>query len=293
MSKVGLRKLHYAILISDTSAGVSYDAPVALPNVISIDRKVAATSDTLYADNGPAEINDALGAITLTINRIELSLAEQAVLLGHSIVGGVMVSNIDDMAPYIALMFEGTKTNGTKRYKKILKGKAMVPDESYKTKGEKPEPQTDTIVINCVRRDYDSNWEKTADEEHPDYVASIGANWYTAVESTGDAVVPTVACVPADAAVDVAANASVVLTFSEAMTASSLVVGESFILQKADGTQVVGTGTWNTGHTVYTFVPTTALTAAASYDVIVTKAVKDLANNSLAAVNVFNFTVAA
>ena len=44
------------------------------------------------------------------------------------------------------------------------------------------------------------------------------------------------------------------------------------------------------GHTVYTFNPTESL-AAGTYNVLVTKAIKDLAGNALAAVNEFTFTV--
>ena len=141
-----------------------------------------------------------------------------------------MVSHVDDTAPYIALMFEGVgKTNGKKRYKKLLKGKASELDENYQSKSDKPNPQTDTINIKFLKRDYDGIWEKkkTADEDHPDYVPSIGAGWYTAVESGADVVVPTVTCVPADSATEVAAASTVALTFNEAMTISSLVVGES------------------------------------------------------------------
>ena len=293
MSRVGISNLHYAKMTSDTVAGAIYNAPVALPNVMSLDRKVGANSETLYADNGPAEINETLGEITVAVNVIELTLEQKADLLGHSIVGGVMVSHVDDVAPYVALMFEGLKTNGKKRLKKLLKGKASELDENYQSKSDKPNPQTDTINFKFLKRDFDGLWEKTADEESPGYVSSIGTNWYTAVEPDADVIAPTVTCVPVDSATNVAADADVVLTFSEAMTTSTLVVGESFILQKSDGTQVAGAGAWNTGHTVYTFNPTASLTAGATYNVLVTKAVKDLAGVALAAVNEFTFTVAA
>lgn len=294
MSRVGINNLHYAKMTSDVkSTSVTYDAPVALPNVMSLDRKVGANSETLYADNGPSEINEVLGDITVAVNVIELTLEQKADLLGHSIVGGVMVSHVDDVAPYVALMFEGLKSNGKKRFKKLLKGKASELDENYQSKSDKPNPQTDTINFKFLKRDFDGLWEKTTDEESPDYVPATGANWYTAVESDADVTAPTVTCVPADSATNVAATADVVLTFSEAMTTSTLVVGESFILQKSDGTQVAGAGAWNTGHTVYTFNPTASLTAGATYNVLVTKAVKDLNGVALAAVNEFTFTVQA
>ena len=39
-------------------------------------------------DNGPAEINEVLGEITVAINVIELTLGTKALILGHSVVGG-------------------------------------------------------------------------------------------------------------------------------------------------------------------------------------------------------------
>ena len=83
------------------------------------------------------------------------------------------------------------------------------------------------------------------------------------------------------------------IIIAEFVTIHKNIVGESFILQKNDGTQVAGTGAWNAGHTVYTFTPSANLTAGATYNAIVTKAVKDLAGNALAAVNEFTFTVQA
>jgi len=183
MSRVGVSNLHYAILTSDATVGVVYETPKELLNVISLDRQVSANSETLYADNGPAEINSVLGEITVSLNVIELTMEQKAALLGHSIVGGVMVSHVDDVAPYVALMFEGVKTNGSKRYKKLLKGQAAEPAENYQTKGDKPNPQTDTLSIKFVRRDFDGLWEKTADEDSTDYVETIGTGWFTSVEA--------------------------------------------------------------------------------------------------------------
>lgn len=291
--KVGVSKLYYAVCTSDTVDGVTYGTPARLQKVASVDVKTGANTATFYADNGPAETATALGEITVDISLGDLTLDEQAILLGHSIVGGVLQKHVDDTAPYIALMFEGLKSNGKKRFKKLLKGQFSEPDDSYKTKADKPEFQPMSITGKFVRRDYDGLWDKTADEDSIDYVASIGTNWYTSVEGSADVTAPTVTCVPANSATNVAVTADIVLTFSEAMMASSLVVGSSFILQKSDGTQIAGAGVWTVGNTVYTFNPTASLAAGSSYNIIVTQAVKDLAGNALAAVNVFNFGTAA
>lgn len=290
--KTGVSNLHYAILSSDTSSGIVYGTPVSLPKVAEITVQTASDSTTFYADNGPAETASALGEITVELNVADLDLDTQAALLGHTVTGGVLVNHKDDTAPYVAIMFEALKSNGSKRYVKLLKGQFSEPEDAFKTKGESVEFQPMTISGTFVVREYDGNWKKTADEDHADYVSGIGSAWYTSVESSADTTAPTVTCVPADAATGVAVDASIVLTFSEAISTSTLVIGESFVVVKDDGTVVAGAGTWDTDHEVYTFNPTSNLDASSNYNVIVTTAVKDLAGNALAAVNIFNFTTA-
>lgn len=290
MSRVGVSNFYYAKQTKDDITGVTYDAPVRIPGLISVSISPASNTNTLYADNGPAEVAESLGEITVEVDLKDLTIEHQAALLGHTATGGVMTSAAGDVAPYVAILFEGLKANGKKKFVKLLKGKFAIPNDSYETKKDSVTFQTDKISGKFVIRDYDSKWKYTAEEDAADYVAEVGANWFTAVEADADVVAPTVACVPVDGASGVAAAADVVLTFSEAMATSTLVAGESFVLQKNDGTQVAGAGAWNTGHTVYTFNPTESLSAG-TYNVIVTKAVKDLAGNALAAVNEFTFTV--
>ena len=290
MSRVGVSNFYYAKQTKDDVTGVTYAAPVRIPGLISVSISPASNTNTLYADNGPAEVAESLGEITVEVDLKDLTIEHQAALLGHTATGGIMTSAADDVAPYVAILFEGLKANGKKKFVKLLKGKFAIPADSYETKKDSVTFQTDKISGKFVIRDYDSKWKYTAEEDAADYVAEVGANWFAAVEADADVVAPTVTCVPVDGASSVAADADVVLTFSEAISVSTLVVGESFILQKNDGTQVAGAGAWNTGHTVYTFNPTESL-AAGTYNVMVTKAVKDLAGNSLTAVNEFTFTV--
>lgn len=292
MARVNVKNLYYAPLIQDNESGVIYGAPVKLAGLISIDVKPASNSGTLYADGGPTETDTVLGDIAVDIDNKDISVDHQAVLLGHTKANGGMKSNLNDKAPYVAIMFEGIKANGSKKFVKLYKGKFAEPSDTYNTKTENVNFQTDKISGKFVGREYDEEWKFTAEEDSADYVPSVGAAWYTSVEPDADTTAPTVACVPADAATGVATGTAVVLTFNEAMTISSLVDGESFLLQKNDGTQVAGSGAWNTGHTVYTFTPSSALTSGATYNAIVTRAAKDLAGNALAAVNEFTFTVA-
>lgn len=293
MARVGVSNFYYAPLIQDDISGVAYGAPVRIPGLISLSITPSSNTTTLYADNGPAEVAESMGEITVEVDLKDLPVEHQAALLGHTLVNGMMISAANDTAGYVALLFEGLKANGKKKFVKLLKGKFAIPVDSYETKTDNVSYQTDKISGKFVIRDFDSKWKYTAEEDAADYVASVGTGWFTSVEASADTTPPTVACVPANGASNVAADVDIVLTFSEAVAVSTFAVGESFIVRKGDGTAVDGVGSWNTGHTVYTFNPSANLTAGAAYNVIVTKAVKDIAGNALAAVNEFGFSVQA
>lgn len=182
MAKVGLSNFYYAINTADTSSAVTYSAPVKIAGLISADIKTGADTATLYADNGPAEVASSLGEITVDIELKDLSLEAQAALLGHTITAGVMVNDTDDTAPYVCIMFESLKSNGKKRFVKLLKGKFSEPDDTNKTKEDKISFQTQKISGKFVAREYDGLWKRTTDEDATGYVAGTGAAWYTSVE---------------------------------------------------------------------------------------------------------------
>jgi phi13 family phage major tail protein len=290
--QVGLRDLHYAILTKDDETGVTYQAPVAIPGVITADIDPNPSSGTLFADDGPAETFSNMGEIKLSLEVKDLPLEVQAALLGHTISGGVMVRKSTDTAPYVAIGFKSLKTNGKYRYVWLLKGKFQLPKLEHKTKDDKVNFQTPKIEGIFLKRIFDDAWIKQADEDHPDYVPSIGANWFAAVEGAADTTPPTVlSSTPADAATGVSVSANIVITFSEAIQAST-VTPANFILMTADGAPVAGTLSLNADHTVVTFDPAANLAAATQYIFVVTTNVKDLAGNALASPYVINFTTA-
>ena len=105
-----------------------------------------------------------------------------------------------------------------------------------------------------------------------------------------DITAPTVTLTdPTNNATGVATSKAVGVTFSEALTAST--VSASTFTLKQGTTTVAGTVTY-TG-TKATFTPSSALAASAIYTATITTGVKDLVGNALAANYTFNFTTAA
>lgn len=178
MAKVGVSDFHYALLTKDDLTGVTYGEIKAIPKLVEVSVKASSQTDTLYADNGPAEVASALGEITVDITLADLPLEDQAALLGHTVANGVMVSKASDTAPDVAIGFVVTKSNGKKQYVWLLKGQFQLPEESYKTKGERIEFQTQKITGKFVKRVYDDAWRKITDEDAQDYQATTGQNWF-------------------------------------------------------------------------------------------------------------------
>lgn len=183
MAKVGVSGLRYALQTAD-GATLTYATPVLMPLVAAVDIKTGKDTATLFADNGPAESSSALGEITVDIEIADLSLEVYAALLGHTITAGVMKSAANDSAPYVALGWEGLKSNGKKRWVWLLKGQFSEPDDTYKTKTDKVEFQSAKLSGKFVITEKNSQWKQMTDEDATGYVAASGATFIAAVPTT-------------------------------------------------------------------------------------------------------------
>ena len=104
---------------------------------------------------------------------------------------------------------------------------------------------------------------------------------------TADTVAPGVSSVsPADDTEDVARNANVVVTFSEAMDRSS---AEGAFSLKRGTESVSGAFSWNTDSTVMTFDPDSDLAESSTYDAQVGTGATDSAGNPLASAQSWSF----
>lgn len=292
---IGLRNIVYAILTDDPESGVAtYEAPVRIPGAITANVNPNSSNDTLFAEDGPFDSASSTGAITLELGVADLDLDTQAALLGHSVVGGVLIRKAGDVPPWLAVGFKSLKSNGKYRYTWLAKGKFAPHEQNNATKSDSVTFNTPTISGSFVRRDCDDEWERHIDEDHVDYMSAMGTSWFNdPYGGAADTTAPTVAVVPADGAAAVAKNTTVVWTFDEALALSTVHTGNFFLYADATGAQVAGDLTINAGRTVVTFTPSAPLGATTDYTAIATMGVKDLAGNALATASVTNFTTVA
>lgn len=292
MATIGLKDLYYALLTADTAGGATYGTPVKIAGAIQANVNPNASVETLFADDGPMEVAASLGNIEVEMQASDFTAEAQAALLGHTVQAGMIQKKSTDVPPYVAIGFKSLKSNGKYRFVWLLKGKCMPPELQHETKGDSVQFKTPTIKAQFVKRDYDDMWQKQIDEDHVDYVASVGTNWFTAVEGAADTTAPTISSVvPADAATGVSRTSTVVWNFSEAIQASTVTSANFFVIGAADAV-VAGTLTINAAKTQVTFTPTAQMAASTQHRAIVTTGVKDIAGNAMANPYVTDFTTA-
>ena len=293
MPLIGLDNLYYAVMTTDTSGGVTYLAPTKIANAINIKVDPKQNSSTLYADNGPSETITAMGEISVEIECADITIDDQAVLLGHTVTGGVIVRKTTDTAPYVAIGFKSKKSNGKYRYSWVVKGKFEEPGVENSTAEDKPKFQTPKLKGTFIMRAFDNMWNRTADEDQASYVETTGTNWFNSVDGIADVTAPLLSStLPANNATAVVVGTTYKWTFSEAILASCVVAGNFFVIKDSDGSIVAGTLAQSADKTYITFTPAANLSAATAYRAIATTDVVDLSGNKLAAPVVYKFTTA-
>jgi phi13 family phage major tail protein len=293
-TQIGLRSVYYAILNSDPAGGTpTYAAPVLISGAISANINPNTNSETLYADDGPYEVATTLGAISLELNMNDLDMNTQAALLGHTLSGGVLVRKSADSAPWVAVGFKSLKSNGKYRYTWLAKGKFELPEQKNETRGDKIAFQTPTIKGSFVKRDADDEWQRNIDEDHVDYIATMGTNWFTSPLQTADTTPPTISSIlPLAAATGVAVGSTMAWTFDEALALSTVTTDNFMLVKDTDGAKVAGALTIDADRKIVTFTPTSNLTGATAYRGVVSAGVKDVYGNKFAGPSVNKFTTA-
>jgi phi13 family phage major tail protein len=289
--QVGLNSLYYAVLTSDTPLGATYNSPVAIAGAINAKISPKSNTETLYCDDGPDETVTSLGEIDVEFEAKDIDLNTQAALLGHSVTGGVLVKKSTDTAPYVALGFKSKKSNGSYRYVWLYKGKFALQEQEYQTAEDKPKFQTPKIKGTFIKRTFDNAWQKIGDEDHPDWTASTGTNWFTAVDGAPPGPL-TVTISPVDGSSGVAADANLTWTFANAIQATDVTAANFILLKADDGSLVAGVLSIDSEHKVVTFNPASNLAPGADYIMVCTQGVRDICGQNLAVASIGGFTTA-
>ena len=287
-SQVGLDSFYCAEVLTDTSGGCTYDTPVAITGAIAADVKANGSIETQFADDGPADNASNVGKQEVALEFTNLTPARRAWLLGHTVTSGVVIEKPTDTPKVLAIGFRSEKTNGAYRYIWYLKGQFSVPDDSYKTRGEKVAFGTTKLLFSGLRRDYDKEYKVWADSDDAAVAAGTITNWFVAAPvtiATPDALTITMA--PTDPSTDVAINISPTITYNNAINAAYLTSNYFYLLKVSDGTKVTAALSIDAANKVVTLNPGSDLTNSAAYILVASGLVKDIYGQVLAAGDTF------
>lgn len=293
MAIIGIEKLYYAKITKDDNTGLTFATPNYLAGVKEIKISPKVSTEKLYAENKLWEQATTLDDIEVSINIADLTNAELADLLGHTLAteGGIYAKDSDE-APYIALLYKANKSNGKARYGVLYKGKMELPDDSAKGKEGKTDFQTPEMKATFQPLQNNGMWKYQVDSDDANCPENINATFFASVIVPGaDKTVPTVVSSPLDSATGVAVDSNITFTYSVALDSNTVNSG-NVLLMAADGTVVSSTVNVDATSKIVTIDPDSNLSTATSYIAVATTGVKTVAGISAATNTIVNFTTA-
>ena len=166
----GVNKGYYAIYNEPATVGglPTYGTVKYLPGLREISIVPKEENGSIYAENRLWDTENSLGDIDVTLDFASIDTDDYATLLGKKkAVGGGIIENSNDEAPYIAVMIEKTLSGGVIEYLTLFKGKLGIPEDKAKTKEGKTEYQTKSLAGKFMPID-NGDWKhfvKTSDPE--------------------------------------------------------------------------------------------------------------------------------
>lgn len=177
---VDFRDLHYALLTETPDGKFTYAAPKKIGDAVSGKASPKNESVTFYAEGGPLATASAFGGVEIELETADISLSTYAEILGKKLIKGQVIDNVNDVAPYVALLYRLPKDNGKNRFYCYYKTKFEIPEDEHKTAEDKPTFQSAKIKCKAIQRS-DGNWRHRLDEEETGYDATVATNWFKTV----------------------------------------------------------------------------------------------------------------
>lgn len=185
---IGVDKLYYALVSSDTTTAYTAGVPVEIPGLTEAGYNLNPQISTFYADNGPYDTASALGDTDVSIACADVPPELKAILHGFTYDDATgEMSTTDINSPSIAIMFRMQKSNGAFRYVTFYKAKAVPNEEKAQTKGGSINFQTNGFTLKAAKRLSDGRILRMLDSDDPNLPegvtpALIEQKWFTDVD---------------------------------------------------------------------------------------------------------------
>lgn len=183
---IGVKNFHVNQLLTDPVGGTpTYGPSISIPQIRQMQIQPQNQEETLYGDNAAVDVASLISQYNLTVETAAMPLEYRALLLGHTFDDktGTVVQNKDDVAPYFAVSFESTKSNGKRRFVQFTKVKFQEPEDNYQTESDSINYATPSMPARAIYRDADGVSLKQADEEATGFVEETATKWYSGIET--------------------------------------------------------------------------------------------------------------
>ena len=285
--KIGLSGLVLAKVLSDDENGITYDTPFRIPGAVVATINPNSSVDTDYADNGAFFAQNNRGNTELSLEMIDITPENEALMLGQRRVNGITIETDLDQSPYFAfgakVLLAGSDENGDAVYEYLwyAKGKFSVPESGGETKRDSITFGHKNLTAQFVKTQFIPDGQKSGTigakcrTDDPAVPASIITNWFEApvisVSQSTSAVTVTASTSDGKLVLTGSKGTSEEFTFAQA-TAK---LGETIIVTDASGELVAGSIAFGGTATAPTITFTKAETANDFTSVTVTSGLKD------------------
>ena len=179
---IGVRDLHIAKITKDDLSGTTYEFPVAVPSLISIEIADNTENVTFYSDDVVEQVIPAFSGKEVTIELGYLDHSIEALISGNTYENGVFTQSGDAVASEYAIMFRAPLSKGGFQYVTLYKGVLSRNEATYQGKEESIE--SSNVTLTGVFMPLISNGKVSARANSTDEGAEEFTNkWFEAVQT--------------------------------------------------------------------------------------------------------------
>lgn len=187
---IGCQQLHIAEVTKDDTTGATFETPMPVPAVISVDITDNSENVTFYSDDVVEQVIPAFSGKEVTIELGYLSHEIESKISGNTYEKGVFIQNSNAVAKEFALLFRAPLSKGGYQYICLYKGVLSRTESAYKSKEDSIEGQTVTLNGVFMPLQFNGNVAIKANSTDTDAEATT-KEWFKSVPLAPKTVVPS------------------------------------------------------------------------------------------------------
>lgn len=153
---VGIDKFYYAILSQDSETGATYGEKIRVLHAQNVAVETEQEIAKAFGDNKVAEMAVSSGVTTVELQFHTIPLEDRVALLGlEEDADGLIIQKSQVNPPYVAIVFEKTKGDGTVELAGLTKGMFTLPSVEAQTKEDTLAFGSDTLSGEFSGRTFD------------------------------------------------------------------------------------------------------------------------------------------